>query len=54
MEEDSFYPNGWSHRKFFPKRTQQQQDRNKRLHLDPNDPVNIEMGLQGAPGNTSA
>ena len=31
MEEDSFYPNGWSHRKFFPKRAQQQQDRNMRV-----------------------
>ena len=28
MENDSFYPNGWSHRKYFPKRMQQQQDRN--------------------------
>ena len=53
MEEDSFYPNGWSHRKFFPKRAQQQ-DRNMRLHLDPNGPVNIEMSMQGATGNTPA
>ena len=28
MDNDSFYPNGWSHRKYFPKRMQQQQDRN--------------------------
>ena len=41
MENDSFYPNGWSHRRYFPKR--QQQDRNMRRHLDPNDPVNMEL-----------
>ena len=52
MEDDSFYPNGWSHRKYFPKRTQQRQSRNMRMHLDPNDPVNIEMNAQGATGNT--
>ena len=52
MEDDSFYPNGWSHRKYFPKRTQQQQSRNMRMHLDPNDPVNIEMNAMGAAGNT--
>ena len=54
MEDDSFYPNGWSHRKYFPKRIQQQQDRNKRMHLDPNDPVNIEMNELGAVGGTPA
>ena len=41
MEEDAFYPNGWSHRKYFPKRYQS--DRNVRPHLDPNDPVNMEL-----------
>ena len=53
MENDSFYPNGWSHRKYFPKRMQQQQDRNTRIHLDPNDPVNMEIA-QSAVGNTTA
>ena len=41
MENDSFYPNGWSHRKYFPKRAQH--ERNVRQHLDPNDPVNMEI-----------
>ena len=41
VENDAFYPNGWSHRKFFPKRSQH--DRNVRPHLDPNDPVNMEL-----------
>ena len=41
MENDSFYPDGWTHRKYFPKRVQQ--DRNMRRHLDPNDPVNKEL-----------
>jgi uncharacterized LabA/DUF88 family protein len=49
MEDDAFYPDGWSHRKYFPKRLQQ--DRNVRQHLDPNDPVNMELA-HGA--NTSA
>ena len=35
-----------------PKRTQQQQSKNMRMHLDPNDPVNIEMNAMGAAGNT--
>ena len=50
MENDAFYPDGWSHRKYFPKRLQT--DRNVRPHLDPNDPVNMEIA-QGA-HNTSA
>ena len=41
MEDDSFYPNGWSHRKYFPKRVNH--DRNMRAHLDPTDPVNMEL-----------
>ena len=41
MEDDAFYPDGWSHRKYFPKRIQS--DRNVRPHLDPNDPVNMEL-----------
>ena len=44
MEDDSFYPSGWSHRKYFPKRFQQ--DRNVRPHLDPSDPVNVEIARQ--------
>ena len=52
MEDDSFYPDGWSHRKYFPKRIQQDtQDRNVRQHLDPRDPVNME--LLGATGYTA-
>ena len=54
MENDSFYPNGWSHRKYFPKRMEQQQDRNTRIHLDPNDPVNMEIAQSAAVGNTPA
>ena len=38
MENDEFYPAGWCHRKYFPARNQGSQ--NKRMHLDPNDPVN--------------
>ena len=45
MENDAFYPDGWSHRKYFPKRLQT--DRNVRPHLDPTDPVNMELA-QGA------
>ena len=41
LEDNSFYPDGWSHRKYFPKRLNQ--DRNVRPHLDPNDPVNMEI-----------
>ena len=41
VEDDSFYPNGWSHRKYFQKRVQQ--DRNMRQHMDPTDPVNMEL-----------
>ena len=41
MVDDAFYPSGCSHRKYFPKRYQS--DRNVRPHLDPNDPVNMEL-----------
>ena len=49
MENDDFYPAGWSHRKYFPARNQNNQ--NKRMHLDPNDPVNRMMEQQA--GNTA-
>ena len=49
METDAFYPDGWSHRKYFPKRLQN--DRNVRPHLDPNDPVNMELAQSA--NNTS-
>ena len=42
MENVAFYPDGWSHRRYFQKR-QQQQDRNVRMHMDPSDPVNMEL-----------
>ena len=44
MENDEFYPTGWSHRKYFPPRNQGYQS--KRMHLDPNDPVNRMLGQQ--------
>ena len=44
MENDDLYPAGWSHRKYFPARNQTNQ--NKRMHLDPNDPVNRMMEQQ--------
>ena len=50
MESDSFYPNGWSHRKYLPKRVQQDKDRNVRQHLDPNDLVNMEIASKVASG----
>ena len=49
METDAFYPDGWSHRKYFPKRLQH--DRNVRPHLDPTDPVNMELA-QSANNNS--
>ena len=52
MEDNTFYPNGWSHRRYFPKRVQQ--DRNVRQHLDPLDPVNMELGQHGAASNSTA
>jgi hypothetical protein len=52
MESDAFYPNGWSHRKYFPKRMEQ--DRNVRQHLDPHDPVNMELAQNGGADNTAA
>ena len=51
MENDSFYPSGWSHRKYFPKRFQQ--DRNVRPHLDPADPVNMEIAAAAAAGTSN-
>ena len=50
LEDDAFYPSGWSHRKYFPKRLQN--DRNVRQHLDPNDPVNMEIA-HGAPNSAT-
>ena len=52
MENDAFYPDGWSHRKYFPKKIQQ--DRNVRQHLDPHDPVNVELAQHGGVGHISA
>ena len=43
MENDSFYPNGWSHRRYFPGKPK---DRNVRPRLDPSDPVNMEIAKQ--------
>ena len=50
MENESFYPSGWSHRKYFPKRFQG--DRNVRPHLDPADPVNIEIAARQGSGGS--
>ena len=50
METDSFYPSGWSHRKYFPKRFQG--DRNVRPHLDPSDPVNAEIAARQMSGGS--
>ena len=52
MENDAFYPSGWTHRKYFPKRFQG--DRNVRPHLDPSDPVNIEIASQLSGGAAGA
>ena len=51
MEDDAFYPDGWSHRKYFPKRIEQ--ERNVRQHLDPHDPVNMEIAQHGGADNTT-
>ena len=48
MENNAFYPDGWTHRKYYPKRLQQ--DRNVRPHLDPYDPVNMEMASEARSG----
>ena len=49
MENNTFYPDGWTHCKYYPKRLQQP-DRNVRPRLDPNDPVNMEIA-NGTPGS---
>ena len=48
MENNAFYPDGWTHRKYYPKRLQQ--DRNVRPHLDPYDPVNMEIASEARSG----
>ena len=40
-----------SHRKYFPKRIEQ--ERNVRQHLDPHDPVNMEIAQHGGADNTT-
>ena len=49
MENVEFYPTGWSHRKYYPPRNQgKSNNQNKRMHLDPSDPVSRMMAqLQG-------
>ena len=49
METAEFYPSGWSHRKYYPPRSQgNSNNQNKRMHLEPSDPVSRMMAqLQG-------
>ena len=51
MENPEFYPCGWSHRKYFPPKSQASQ--NKRFHLDHTDPVTrmLEQQQGGNIGN---
>ena len=57
MELDELYPSGWSHRKFFPPRKNQQnqqqqnQQQPKRPNLDPIAAI-LENGRAGTPGHS--